>query len=141
MVENIITSSVKNKFIVLFFVLVLTIGSFWAVKNTNLDALPDLSPPQVIIQVEWNGQSPKTIEEQISYPLISNLMSLPNIQTVRAMTSFSTAMIYIIFKDNTDIYDSRSRVLEQLSTLQGTFPEGSTVQLGPLSTKFANHHL
>ena len=134
MVENIITSSVKNKFIVLFFVLVLTIGSFWAVKNTNLDALPDLSPPQVIIQVEWNGQSPKTIEEQISYPLISNLMSLPNIQTVRAMTSFSTAMIYIIFKDNTDIYDSRSRVLEQLSTLQGTFPEGSTVQLGPDAT-------
>ena len=134
MVENIITSSVKNKFIVLFFVLVLTIGSFWAVKNTNLDALPDLSPPQVIIQVEWNGQSPKTREEQISYPLISNLMSLPNIQTVRAMTSFSTAMIYIIFKDNTDIYDSRSRVLEQLSTLQGTFPEGSTVQLGPDAT-------
>ena len=134
MVENIITSSVKNKFMVLFFVLVLTIGSFWAVKNTNLDALPDLSPPQVIIQVEWNGQSPKTIEEQISYPLISNLMSLPNIQTVRAMTSFSTAMIYIIFKDNTDIYDSRSRVLEQLSTLQGTFPEGSTVQLGPDAT-------
>ena len=134
MVENIVTSSVINKFIVLFFVLVLTIGSFWSVKNTNLDALPDLSPPQVIIQVEWNGQSPKTIEEQISYPLISNLMSLPNIQTVRAMTSFSTAMIYIIFKDNTDIYDSRSRVLEQLSTLQGTFPEGSTVQLGPDAT-------
>lgn len=134
MVENIISSSVKNKFIVLFFVLVLTIGSFWAVKNTNLDALPDLSPPQVIIQVEWNGQSPKTIEEQISYPLISNLMSLPNIQTVRAMSSFSNSMIYIIFKDGTDIYDSRSRILEQLSTLQGTFPEGSVVQIGPDAT-------
>ena len=83
--------------------------------------LPDLSPPQVIIQVEWNGQSPKTIEEQISYPLISNLMSLPNIQNSSSDDLFSTAMIYIIFKDNTDIYDSRSRVLEQLSTLQGTF--------------------
>ena len=134
MVESIISYSIRNKFLVLFSIFVLTIASFWAVKNTNLDALPDLSPPQVIIQVEWNGQSPKTIEEQISYPLISNLMSLPNIQTVRAMTSFSTAMIYIIFKDNTDIYDSRSRVLEQLSTLQGTFPEGSTVQLGPDAT-------
>jgi Cu(I)/Ag(I) efflux system membrane protein CusA/SilA len=78
---------------------------------------------KLFIQVEWSGQSPKTIEEQISYPLISNLMSLPNIQTVRAMTSFSNAMIYIIFKDGTDIYDSRSRVLEQLSTLQGTFPD------------------
>lgn len=134
MVESIISYSIRNKFLVLFSIFVLTIASFWAVKNTNLDALPDLSPPQVIIQVEWSGQSPKTIEEQISYPLISNLMSLPNIETVRAMTSFSTAMIYIIFKDNTDIYDSRSRVLEQLSTLQGTFPEGSTVQLGPDAT-------
>ena len=134
MVESIISYSIRNKFLVLFSILVLTIASFWAVKNTNLDALPDLSPPQVIIQVEWSGQSPKTIEEQISYPLISNLMSLPNIETVRAMTSFSTAMIYILFKDNTDIYDSRSRVLEQLSTLQGTFPEGSTVQLGPDAT-------
>jgi copper/silver efflux system protein len=134
MVESIISYSIRNKFLVLFSILILTVASFWAVKNTNLDALPDLSPPQVIIQVEWSGQSPKTIEEQISYPLISNLMSLPNIETVRAMTSFSTAMIYIIFKDNTDIYDSRSRVLEQLSTLQGTFPAGSTVQLGPDAT-------
>ncbi|PUE65830.1 efflux RND transporter permease subunit [Arcobacter caeni] len=131
MVESIISYSIRNKFLVLFLIAILTIASFWAVKNTNLDALPDLSPPQVILQVEWSNQSPKTIEEQISYPLISNLMSLPNIQTVRAMTSFSSAMIYIIFKDGTDNYDSRSRVLEQLSTLQGTFPVGSSVQLGP----------
>lgn len=131
MVESIISYSIRNKFLVLFSIVILTLASFWAIKNTNLDALPDLSPPQVIIQVEWNGQSPKTIEEQISYPLISNLMSLPNIETVRAMTSFSNAMIYIIFKDKTNIYDSRSRVLEQLSTLQGTFPSGATVQLGP----------
>ncbi|MFY9089250.1 efflux RND transporter permease subunit [Arcobacter aquimarinus] len=134
MVENIISYSIKNRFLILFFTFILTIGSFWAVKNTNLDALPDLSPVQVIVQVEWNGQSPKTIEEQISYPLISNLMSLPNIDTVRAMSSFSNAMIYIIFKDGTDIYDSRSRILEQLSTLQGTFPQGSTVKLGPDAT-------
>lgn len=131
MVESIILYSIRNKFLVLFSIVILTLASFWAIKNTNLDALPDLSPPQVIIQVEWSGQSPKTIEEQISYPLISNLMSLPNIETVRAMTSFSNAMIYIIFKDKTNIYDSRSRVLEQLSTLQGTFPAGATVQLGP----------
>ncbi|MGD9623387.1 MAG: efflux RND transporter permease subunit [Arcobacter sp.] len=134
MVENIISYSVRNKFLVLFFIFILTLGSFWAVKNTSLDALPDLSPPQVIVQVEWSGQSPKTIEEQISYPLISSLMSLPNIETVRAMSSFSNAMIYIIFKDGTDLYDSRSRILEQLSTLQGTFPEGSSVQIGPDAT-------
>lgn len=134
MVESIISYSVKNKFIILFLVIISTFASIWAVKNTSLDALPDLSPPQVIVQVEWKGQSPKTIEEQISYPLISNLMSLPNIKTVRAMSSFSNAMIYIIFKDGTDIYDSRSRILEQLSTLQGTFPDGSSVQIGPDAT-------
>ena len=64
----------------------------------------------------------KTIEEQIAYPLISNLMSLPKIETIRAMSSFSTSMIYVIFKDGVDLYDARSRILEQLSTLQGTFP-------------------
>jgi copper/silver efflux system protein len=134
MVESIISYSVRNKFIILFFVIILSFASIWAVKNTSLDALPDLSPPQVIVQVDWKGQSPKTIEEQISYPLISNLMSLPNIKTVRAMSSFSNAMIYVIFKDGTDIYDSRSRILEQLSTLQGTFPDGSIVQIGPDAT-------
>ena len=134
MVENIISYSIRNKFLVLFCTIVLTIGSFWAVKNTSLDALPDLSPPQVIVQVKWAGQSPKTIEEQVSYPLISNLMSLPNIETVRAMSSFQNALIYIIFKDGTDLYDSRNRILEQLSQLQGTFPQGANVAIGPDAT-------
>ena len=134
MVENIISYSVKNKFLVLFSLMILTFASIWAVKNTSLDALPDLSPPQVIVQVKWAGQSPKTIEEQVSYPLISNLMSLPNIDTVRAMSSFQNALIYIIFKDGTDLYDSRNRILEQLSSLQGTFPSGANVSIGPDAT-------
>ncbi len=134
MVESIINQSIKYKFLILFSVIVLTFASFWAVKNTSLDALPDLSPPQVIVQVKWAGQSPKTIEEQVSYPLISNLMSLPNIETVRAMSSFQNALIYIIFKDGTDLYDSRNRILEQLSQLQGTFPQGVDVAIGPDAT-------
>lgn len=134
MVESIISYSIRNKFLVLFTIIVLTAGSFWAVKNTSLDALPDLSPPQVIVQVKWPGQSPKTIEEQVSYPLISNLMSLPDIDTVRAMSSFQNALIYIIFKDGTDLYDSRNRILEQLSQLQGTFPQGVNVAIGPDAT-------
>lgn len=134
MVENIISYSIKNKFIILFITVILTFASIWAIKNTSLDALPDLSPPQVIVQVNWEGQAPKTIEDQISYPLISNLMSLPNIQTVRAMSSFSNALIYVIFKDGTDLYDSRNRILEQLSQLQGTFPENSSVSIGPDAT-------
>ncbi len=134
MVEFIINQSIKNKFLVLFTVIVLSIASFWAVKNTSLDAIPDLSPPQVIVEVKWAGQSPKTIEEQVSYPLISNLMSLPNIETVRAMSSFQNALIYIIFKDGTDLYESRNRILEQLSSLQGTFPDGVKVAIGPDAT-------
>ncbi|RXJ91665.1 CusA/CzcA family heavy metal efflux RND transporter [Arcobacter sp. CECT 8983] len=134
MVESIISQSIKNKFLVIFAMLVLAIGSIWAIKNTSLDALPDLSPPQVIVQVKWAGQSPKTIEEQVSYPLISNLMSLPNIETVRAMSSFQNALIYVIFKDGTDLYDSRNRILEQLSQLQGSFPEGVDVAIGPDAT-------
>ena len=134
MVENIISYSVKNKFLVLFTSIILSIASFWALKNTSLDAIPDLSPPQVIVQVKWAGQSPKTIEDQISYPLISNLMSLPNIDTVRAMSSFQNALIYIIFKDGTDLYDARNRILEQLSQLQGEFPDGASVAIGPDAT-------
>ena len=134
MVESIISYSIRNRFLVLITVFILSFASIWAVKNTSLDALPDLSAPQVILEVQWEGQSPKTIEEQISYPLISNLMSLANISTVRAMSSFSNAMIYIIFKDKTDIYEARSRILEQLSSLQGTFPEGSSVKMGPDAT-------
>ncbi|WP_320035736.1 CusA/CzcA family heavy metal efflux RND transporter [Halarcobacter sp.] len=134
MVESIIAYSIRNKFFILITTLVLTIASFWAVKNSSLDALPDLSPPQVIVQVKWPGQSPKTIEDQVSYPLISNLMSLPNIQTVRAMSSFQNALIYVIFKDGTDLYDSRNRILEQLSQLQGSFPAGVDVAIGPDAT-------
>ncbi|CAI8203819.1 MAG: Cation efflux system protein CusA [Arcobacter lacus] len=134
MVESIISYSVRNKFLILFTVIVLSFASIWAVKNSALDALPDLSPPQVIVQVKWAGQSPKTIEEQVSYPLISNLMSLPNIDTVRAMSSFQNGLIYIIFKDGTDLYDSRNRILEQLSQLQGTFPQGVNVAIGPDAT-------
>jgi len=134
MVEKVISYSITHKFLVLFATIVLTIASFWAIKDTSLDALPDLSPPQVIVQVKWEGQSPQTIEEQVSYPLISNLMSLPNIDTVRAMSSFQNALIYIIFKDGTDLYDSRNRILEQLSQLQGTFPVGANVAMGPDAT-------
>lgn len=134
MVERIISFSVKNRFMILFLTTILAVASLWSVKNTSLDALPDLSPPQVIVQVKWSGQSPQTIEEQVSYPLISNLMSLPNIDTVRAMSSFQNALIYVIFKDGSDLYDARNRILEQLSTLQGSFPTGATVSIGPDAT-------
>ena len=134
MVEKIIDYSVKNLFLVLISIILLVGGSFYALKNTSLDALPDLSPPQVIVQVKWEGQAPKLIEEQVSYPLTSALLSLPNISTVRAMSSFSNSLIYVIFKDGTDLYKSRDRILEKLSELNPTFPKGASVTIGPDAT-------
>jgi len=134
MVEKIIDYSVKNILSVLIALGVLLGASFWAIKHTALDALPDLSPAQVILQVKWSGQSPKIIEEQITYPLISNLMSLPNIETVRAMSSFENALVYVIFKDDTDLYEARNRILEQLSQLTPTFPKLAKVTMGPDAT-------
>ncbi len=134
MVNKIIDLSIKNIFLVLTFVIITIGASFWAIKNTSLDALPDLSPPQVILQVKYPGQSPQIIEDQVSYPLISNLMSLPNIETVRAMSSFENALIYVIFKENSDLYDARNRILEQLSQLSPTLPKEAQVSIGPDAT-------
>ncbi|MDD2651438.1 MAG: CusA/CzcA family heavy metal efflux RND transporter [Sulfurimonas sp.] len=134
MIEKIIGFSAKNIFLVLVVSAMLTAISLFSLKNISLDALPDLSPPQVILQVSYAGQSPKIIEEQVSYPLISSLMSLSNIKTVRAMSSFENGMIYIIFKDNTDIYDARSRILEQLSSILPTLPSNAKVSMGPDAT-------
>lgn len=134
MVNKIIDFSIKNIFIV-FSLLFISIGaSIWAIQNTKLDALPDLSPPQVILQVKYPGQSPQIIEDQVSYPLISNLMSLPNIETVRAMSSFENALIYVIFKENSDLYDARNRILEQLSQLTSSLPKEAEVSIGPDAT-------
>lgn len=134
MVNSIINLSIKNIFLVLSLTMITLGASFWAIKNTSLDALPDLSPPQVILQVKYAGQSPKIIEEQVSYPLISNLMSLPNIETVRAMSSFENALIYVIFKDNSDLYEARNRILEQLSQLSPTLPKEAKISIGPDAT-------
>ena len=134
MVNKIIDLSIKNIFLILSLTLIAIGASFWAIKNTTLDALPDLSPPQVILQVKYPGQSPQIIEDQLSYPLISNLMSLPNIETVRAMSSFENALIYVIFKENSDLYEARNRILEQLSQLTPTLPSEAKVSIGPDAT-------
>lgn len=134
MIEKIITLSSRNIFLVFIISIILTFLSIVGVKKVSLDALPDLSPPQVILEVSYPGQSPKIIEEQVTYPLISSLMSLSNINTIRAMTSFETGMIYIIFKDSTNIYDARSRILEQLSSILPTLPSGAKVTVGPDAT-------
>ncbi len=131
MIEKLIAFSVKNRFLVLMATLFIILGSIWSMKNTPLDALPDLSPPQVIVQVTWKGQSPEIIEDQGTYPLVSQFLAISNIETVRGFSTYENALIYIIFKEETDLYWARSRVLEQLASIQSQLPSTMEVALGP----------
>ncbi|MEN8303725.1 MAG: CusA/CzcA family heavy metal efflux RND transporter, partial [Campylobacterota bacterium] len=131
MIEKLIAFSIKNKFLILMTTLFLVAGSIWSMKNTPLDALPDLSPPQVIVQINWAGQSPEIIEDQGTYPLVSQFLAIANIDTVRGYSTYENGLIYIIFKDKTDLYWARSRVLEQLSSISSQLPASMNVTLGP----------
>ncbi len=131
MIEKLIAFSIRNRFVILMITLFTILGSIWAMKNTPLDALPDLSPPQVIVQVTWKGQSPEIIEDQGTYPLVSQFLAISNIETVRGFSTYENALIYIIFKEDTDLYWARSRVLEQLASIQSQLPANMEVALGP----------
>ena len=131
MIEKIIAFSIHNRFLVLMATLFLVLGSYWSLKNTPLDALPDLSPPQVIVQVNWAGQSPEIIEDQGTYLLVSQFLAIAGIETVRGFSTYGNALIYIIFKEGTDLYWARTRVLEQLSAINSKLPSEMEVSLGP----------
>ena len=131
MIEKLIALSVKNRFLVFMSTIFLIVASIWAMKNTPLDALPDLSPPQVIVQVTWKGQSPEIIEDQGTYPLVSQFLAISDIETVRGFSTYENGLIYIIFKEGTDLYWARSRVLEQLASVQSQLPDTMGVSLGP----------
>jgi len=131
MIEKIINFSVKNRFLVLALALFLIAGSIWSMKNTPLDAIPDLSPPQVIVKLNWAGQSPEIIETQGTYPLVSQFLSIANIKTVRGYSTYENSLIYIIFKEGTDLYWGRTRVLEQLASMNSQLPPSMKVSLGP----------
>ncbi|CAI8860796.1 efflux RND transporter permease subunit [Methylococcus capsulatus] len=134
MVEKLIEFCAKNRFIVFLLVFGLAAGGFWAMRNTPIDALPDLSDTQVIVYTPWMGRSPDLVEDQITYPIITALLSAPNVTVVRGFSDFGYSYVYILFKDRTDIYWARSRVLEYLNQLSGRLPEGVTPQLGPDAT-------
>jgi len=134
MVENLIEFCAKNRFIVFLLVFGLASGGLWALKNTPIDALPDLSDTQVIIYTTWMGRSPDLVEDQITYPIITALLSAPNVTVVRGFSDFGYSYVYVLFKDGTDIYWARSRVLEYMNQLSGKLPEGVTPQIGPDAT-------
>ena len=131
MIEKLIEFSIRNKFLILMMALFMTMGSYYALKHTPLDALPDLSPPQVIVQINWPGQSPEIIEDQGTYQLVSQFLAIANIDTVRGYSTYENGLVYIIFKEGTDLYWARSRVLEQLSSIQSQLPRSMSVSLGP----------
>lgn len=134
MVEGIIEKSLRNKATVVLVFFLGAILSVWAMRNTPLDALPDLTPPQVIISVEFLGQSPSVIENQVIYELTSALLSVAKSSTVRAFTAFENALVYVIFEEGTDLYWARNRVNEVLSGLSSTLPPQANVRLGPDAT-------
>ena len=134
MIESVIRWSVNNRIIVLLCAVMLSIAGVWAVKQTPVDAIPDLSDVQVIVKVSYPGQSPQVVEDQVTFPLTTALMAVPGAQTVRGYSFFGDAYVYVIFDDNTDMYWARSRVLEYLSQAAPQLPDGVTPQLGPDAT-------
>lgn len=134
MIESVIRWSVNNRIIVLLCTVMLSIAGVWAVKQTPVDAIPDLSDVQVIVKVSYPGQSPQVVEDQVTFPLTTALMAVPGAQTVRGYSFFGDAYVYVIFDDNTDMYWARSRVLEYLSQAAPQLPDGVTPQLGPDAT-------
>lgn len=134
MINRIIDYCGKNLLIVFIFTIFFTVGSIVAIKNVPLDAIPDLSDVQVIIFTEWQGRNPKLVEDQITYPIVSKLLSAPKVKVVRGQSFFGFSFIYVIFEDGTDIYWARSRVLEYLNGLKGKLPESVNPVLGPDAT-------
>jgi Cu(I)/Ag(I) efflux system membrane protein CusA/SilA len=134
MLAKIIEWSGRNRFLVLLATLFITIGGVFAVIHTPLDALPDLSDVQVIVYTEYPGQAPQVVEDQVTYPLTSAMLSVPKSKVVRGFSFFGASFVYIIFEDGTDIYWARSRVLEYLNFASGRMPKGVTPQIGPDAT-------
>ncbi|MBN8693129.1 MAG: efflux RND transporter permease subunit [Bacteroidetes bacterium] len=134
MISNFITWALKNRIIVLLIAAGVTVYGIIAVKNTPVDAIPDLSENQVIIFTEWMGRNPQIIEDQITYPLVSNLQGIPKVKNIRANSMFGMSFVFVIFDDDADIYWARTRVLERLNYAQRLLPEGITPTLGPDGT-------
>lgn len=131
MIERIIEGSARNRFLIFLMVIFLSAMGVWALKNTPLDAVPDLSDVQVIVYTPWMGRNPTIIEDQVTYPIVTTMISAPKVKFVRGFSDFGFSYVYIIFEDGTDIYWARSRVLEYLNQVSGRLPKGVTPALGP----------
>jgi len=134
MVQKLIELALRNKLIVLLIAGGLFAYGIYSIKQNPIDAIPDLSENQVIVFTEWMGRSPQVIEDQVTYPLVSNLQGIPKIKNIRGSSMFGMSFVYVIFEDNVDIYWARTRVLERLNYAQRLLPQGITPTLGPDGT-------
>jgi Cu(I)/Ag(I) efflux system membrane protein CusA/SilA len=134
MIGKLIEASARNRALVLFVALALAIGGWTAMSNIKLDAIPDLSDPQVIVFTEWMGRSPTLVEDQVTYPLVSALLAAPHVEEVRGVSMFGMSFIYVIFEEGTDVYWARSRVLEYLNSIRNRLPPDANTRIGPDAT-------
>ena len=134
MIVSIIEASLRNRFLILIATVIIVAAGLWSMKNTPLDAIPDLSDVQVIVFTEYPGQAPQVVEDQVTYPLTTAMLAVPNAKVVRGYSFFGFSFVYIIFDDGTDMYWARSRVLEYLNYVSGRLPDGLTPSLGPDAT-------
>ncbi|MEX7116641.1 efflux RND transporter permease subunit, partial [Pseudomonas aeruginosa] len=122
MIEALIRWSVANRLLVLLATLFIVAWGLWSLRSTSIDALPDLSDVQVIVRTSYPGQAPQIVENQITYPLATTMLSVPGAKTVRGFSSFGDSFVYVLFEDGTDLYWARSRVLEYLNQAQARLP-------------------
>jgi Cu(I)/Ag(I) efflux system membrane protein CusA/SilA len=134
MIARIIESSIANRMFIVLASIAIALAGFWAVRTTPVDALPDLSDVQVVIRSNYPGQAPRLVEDQVTYPLATTMLSVPGAKTVRGYSFFGDSYVYVIFEDGTDLYWARSRVLEYLNQVQGQLPAGVESSLGPDAT-------
>ena len=134
MIKSIIDASLRNRFLVTIATLIAVAAGLWSMKNISLDAIPDLSDVQVIVFTEYAGQAPQVVEDQVTYPLTTAMLAVPNAKVVRGYSFFGLSFVYIIFEDGTDMYWARSRVLEYLNYVSSRLPQGVSPSLGPDAT-------
>src|SRR5881398_2954765 len=134
MIHRLIELSLRNRGLVIAIYLGLAAWGYWALLRTPIDAIPDLSENQVIVFTDWTGRSPQEVEDQVTYPLVTNLQGLPGVRVVRASSAFGFSMINVIFEDNVDLYWARTRVLERLNLVAKQLPDGVVPTLGPDAT-------
>src|SRR5688572_13581520 len=134
MVNGIIRWFLNNTFLAGLIVFAILLGGYYSIKNTAVDAIPDIGEKQVIVYVDWPGRSPQDVDDQVTYPLTTSLTGTPGVKSIRSMSGFGFSMVFVIFKDEVDYYWARSRVLERMNVAQDRLPAGVVPVLGPDAT-------